>query len=283
MLHPPASCRAGLVGHIIAEEVPWEIMADDARSEAMSTLSAMFPDVELNVLEAVLDSSGGDATAAVEALLSMTDEQRMSAPLSSDVARAAQVHEDEELARQLQQQLHFEEEFSHQQLLYQQQHLQQQQPQQPPNEPGYQPNYYPGANLGVAPHGNVADVYRPNAWGANAPPPQQQEDEGYTVSEALYDAGSSIRASASSWFNWAVGDEGGQQPARPRQESTHEAYEMQPMRRVRDDEPRAAADGFGDDASAAAGDDERVVHGGLAGGGGGEVRRRVRRSGGPGD
>ena len=137
--------------------------------------------------------------------------------------------------------------------------------------------------LGVAPHGNVADVYRPNAWGANAPPPQQQEDEGYTVSEALYDAGSSIRASASSWFNWAVGDEGGQQPARPRQESTHEAYEMQPMRRVRDDEPRAAADAFGDDASAAAGDDERVVHGGLAGGGGGEVRRRVRRSGGPGD
>ena len=175
-------------------------------SEAMSTLSAMFPDVESAVLETVLDSSRGDAAAAVEVLLNMTDEQRTRAPpLSEDVTRATQLAEDEELARQLQQQLLFEEEFNEQQMLYQQQQQLQQQPLRPPTELGYQQNY-PGANLGIAPHGNAADMYRPNAWGANAPPAPAQ-DGGYTVTEALSDAGASVRASASSWYNWAVGDE----------------------------------------------------------------------------
>lgn len=259
------------------------------QQESMATLAAMFPDVEQPVLEAVLHSAGDDAAQAVEVLLGMTDDQR-NAPPTEGAVRAAQVAEDEELARQLQQQMLFEEEFNEQQLLYQQQ--QQVSQQRPANEASYQPNY-PGANLGIAPHGDRASVYRPNAWGASAPPSQQPHDEGYsTVGDALYDAGSSVRESANSWWSWAVGDEGGDGPPRRREDSEHESHEMQPMRRVREDEPRGAASGYGndDDASNAIRDrsatdaaEERVVHGdlgtsGVLSGGGGEVRRRTRHA-----
>ena len=97
--------------------------------EGMAALQSMFPEVEQAVLEAVLRGVGGDAIAAVDALLAMTDEERLrgalppsaesepfggdrppadSVPIDSgSAALAAQVAEDAELARQLQQQMLF--------------------------------------------------------------------------------------------------------------------------------------------------------------------------------
>ena len=249
-------------------------------AERMATLSAMFPDVEQSVLETVLQSVQGDTVAAVEALLSMTDEERAqsisggpphshdSMPIHHSVsregartpdafdageaesaARAAQLAEDEELARQLQQQMIFEEEFHEQQVLYQQQQQLSQQGGQPPNGHAYLPNY-PGQAQYAAGVGDAGayhpSVYRPRDWGADGPrdgPSGGNADGSYSsVGDALHAAGSSLYSSASSWWNWATGDDETATRKRREDEGEHESHEMQPIRRARPGGAGSASD-----------------------------------------
>ena len=86
-------------------------MADDA---LVDHLSSMFPDIERETLEIVLASVNNEVSAAAETLLSMNDPQPPPPPSTVAHGRddgfreetdASQLARDEELARQLQQQL----------------------------------------------------------------------------------------------------------------------------------------------------------------------------------
>ena len=287
--------------------------------EGKAALVSMFPEVEEPVLEAVLRGVGGDAIAAVDALLAMTDEQRLRGALptepdafgaepaesegdgslvnlSGSAALAAQLAEDAELARALQQQMLFEAEFDEQQLLWRQQ--QQLSSQGPPSGGGlnggrhgasYAHNYpgqahtYPGAgaHLAVPDHPNV---YRPSEWGVNGPARSggEGEGEGGSVGDALYTAGSSLYTGAASLWSWAVGEEGAEGVRKrdeEREGAQHESHEMQPMRRVRHGEGQEAPP-----EREMPPEEDRVLRGdSLGGSGGGEVRRRTRHAAAPSD
>ena len=205
----------------------------------------MFPDFDDDTLASVLASCGSDINLAAELCLSMSQEAA-TAPgggggggggdsmadnlaLQGDEAVAVQLANDEELARQLQEQLLMQDQQERQQraeqVRLQQMHSQQQN--------------YPGAGSGGA-------LYRPSQWGANSPPPGQHTgaDQGGTMSEALYSAGSSVAAGASSLWSWAMGDDGGTGQRKRRDDADEDAaaaveeHEMQPMRRAarRDDQ-----------------------------------------------
>ena len=238
------------------EPAPQPPPSDMAQStEAVATLKAMFPEVEPAVLESVLESVSNNLEPAVEALLMMTQpdaaaaQQNAGGPppedTENDAALAAQLAQDEELARQLQQQVMFEQEFDEQARLHQAQQ------QMSNNErrgdgsfgapwaggrgrggggaqyPGQQGGGYPGQPGAYHP-----SVYRPNQWGADGPAPAEQES-------------GSIGETLSSWWNWVTGDDESGAERRKRRggedaagggsgDGQHESHEMVPIRTVRD-------------------------------------------------
>ena len=109
----------------------------------MDSLIAMFPDVDPETLQAVLDSCNGNVEAAVEVLLGMTTERlvassqrppvAVSRPIAGeeadDATRAWQMAQDEELAQQLGRQMAQDEELARQlqeQLIYEEEQQQRQ-------------------------------------------------------------------------------------------------------------------------------------------------------------
>ena len=234
----------------------------------VDTLKAMFPDVEADTLSAVLVSCDHQVSQAIEVLLSMSSpdaEPPATVPgntISADeaAAAAAQCEQDEELARQLQQQLLVEDQLEAQehqrQLQIEQQWMQQQQRQQQLQGGG---GNYPGQ--GVLPAGRgwaygggdyYAGTARPAPYGAGPPP---TEEAGGTVSEALYNGASSVAAGVGSLFSWIAGtdEEGAAKkrdgPPRARSDEAPEMREMQPMSRAPDDDlydqPLAGDGSFG--------------------------------------
>ena len=200
----------------------------------------MFPDVEPDTLLAVLQSCGGNVEAAVETLLGVTSERvlaeqrsqpssvnSLESSLPHGALQAAQIAQDEEIARQLQEQLLMEQ-----------------------HEPGARhPSYaslsgrYPGQLHGahpgtVAPYAGEAgyhpSVHRPPSWGVAAPAPAPtSSDEGYGISSSLYSAGSAMASSVGSWWEWATSEPSSKKDEELEAEASRrgEAREMQTIRR----------------------------------------------------
>lgn len=276
-----------------------------AAVDHVGMLHAMFPDVEADTISMVLESTSGDPEAAVEALLSMCQVGGASSELSAagellthqtdageqpgsfrhphagpgsfrhphadergPRARDHQIADDEALARQLQQQLAFEDQL----LEHQQQQSLLEQEQQFQHSGGANWPHYPGtANVPVP---------RPR-WTAGrgdvGPPPANPADDEpgivSSVGSAVYSAGAATVGGATSLvsglWSWATADAEAAAPEAVERE-------LQPMRsRV----PGAAGGGGGDDGE----ETVRVINSGGAdhteSGGAGEMRRRTRRAG----
>jgi len=271
-----------------------------ATIDHVEMLHAMFPDVEADTISMVLESTDGDPEAAVEALLTMcqvggassepttTDELPRSEADADDQpgsfrhphagvgphASDHQIANDEALARQLQQQLAWED-----QLLEEQQQSLLEQEAQFQHAGGANRAYYPGT-------GNVP-VPRPR-WPAGhgelgPPPPDPADDEPgivSTVGTAVYSAGAATVGGAASLvsglWSWATAD------AEPEAAPAPAERELQPMRL-----PAPGGGGGGGGGGGRRGDDDeetvQVINRGGAdhaeSGGAGEMRRRTRRAG----
>lgn len=73
---PPSSPRPDLSVHIPTSTPPAAVtraQEDQFIDPQVATLQAMFPDIEVSILQLVLEESGGDTDKAIEALLAMSD------------------------------------------------------------------------------------------------------------------------------------------------------------------------------------------------------------------
>ena len=225
--------------------------------DALDAIVPMFPDIDRETVRAVLENTGYHAESAVEALLGMcaigSGGLGSSDSGSPRLAAASeqQIADDEALARQLQQQLMWEDQL-------------QGDPAQIRNQPGY-----PGA--GGAPLARQRAAGNADRNGEAAP--DDEESVSATVVGAVYTAGAATAGAAGSLisgtgaaisglWSWAT-------DAAPEREVAPASVdrppmEMQPMR------------------AAPAAEDDQVVRRGEAdrgeGGSGGEVRRRTRRA-----
>ena len=244
----------------------------------MDSLIAMFPDVDPETLQAVLDSCNGNVEAAVEVLLGMTTERlvassqrppvAVSRPIAGeeadDATRAWQMAQDEELARQLQEQLIYEEEQQQRQLRSRLEAVARYPgTPAPASYPGAYPEVLDWASGGppvptqVARYGPVPatiteagyhpNVHRPASWGVAAPPPPPAAgEEGYGIVSGLSSAGSSVVSAVGSLWSWATAaepaadssavlsaprsDEGARTTRRPGDGAEDEPREMQTIR-----------------------------------------------------
>ena len=211
----------------------------------MDSLIAMFPDVDPETLQAVLDSCNGNVEAAVEVLLGMTTERlvassqrppvAVSRPIAGeeadDATRAWQMAQDEELARQLQEQLIYEEEQQQRQLRSRLEAVARYPgTPAPASYPGAYPEVLDWASGGppvptqVARYGPVPatvteagyhpNVHRPASWGVAAPPPPPAAgEEGYGIVSGLSSAGSSVVSAVGSLWSWATAAEPAAEPS----------------------------------------------------------------------
>jgi len=289
----------------------------------MDSLKAMFPELDEDTLGAVLASCNQNVESAVEVLLNMATEQVAPTQpepgidgstehvnLQADIGlMASQIAQDEEIARQLQQQLLLEEEDEQMRLrLLQREQMEQQQ---------LFGSSYPGQHAGLGGYpgappvpyagqgGYHPNVHRPASWGASGQPPAQREDDSGGLGSGLYSAGSSVASAVGSLWNWATAAD---EPEERRPAARAPAQgggeprerEMQVTRRGPSrefDGPRivsvAGDEGARDELAmydvvadrgspqlGHEGSDTQVVRGdeGYAGGSGGEVRRRVRHA-----
>ena len=265
---------------------------DRLDSQQIAMLHAMFPDVEADTISMVLESTNGDAEAAVEALLGMcqvggaSSEPNAAGELPRDDANAGdqpgsfrhphagaspyasdhQIANDEALARQLQQQLAWEDQLleqQHQSLLEQDQQFQHS---GDANRP-----YYPGTASVPVPRPRW-----PAGHGELGPPQPDPADEPGIVSSvgsAVYSAGAATVGGAASLvsglWSWATAE------AEPAAAPEAAERELQPIRLPA---PGAAGGGGGEQEDAV-----QVINRGGAdhveSGGAGEMRRRTRRVG----
>ena len=188
---------------------------------AAHTIHAMFPNIDNSVIDSVLEASGHDAEAAVETLLTMGAVDGFDVPpaapgmgsnssssstqlpnLSDPQIAEQQIADDEALARQLQQQLIWEEDYHHQQLQEQQQLVRQQ----------HAGLTYPGA----APYG---ENYAAAATRGRGAPPAAIDPEEDTLSlgslgSAVYSAGAATASAAGSVLSglWSWATEADEEP-----------------------------------------------------------------------
>ena len=104
-----------------------------------------------------------------------------------DERLARQLDQDEQLARDLQQQLLMEDEEEERRLMMLR--AQQQQAR--------------GVNPAAAAY-NDPRVHRPSAWGADGPPPATQAPAS-SIGDSIYNAGSAVAGAAGSLWSWATG------------------------------------------------------------------------------
>ena len=177
---------------------------------ARESVLAMFPHHEIGVIDAVLESCSNDVETAVETLLAMADGGAAAGSGSSDfgadfvppppgcVASEQQIEDDEALARQLQQQ-----------LIWEQDYLEQEQARAAGQTPGgeYAVNYPgSGGRVGVSP-------YNPQH------PPEEDgslSDSLSGIGSAVYSAGAATASAATSLVSglWSwVSDTGEGAPA----------------------------------------------------------------------
>ena len=236
--------------------------------EALDTIVPMFPDMDRETVRMVLENTGFHAESAVEVLLGMCGDG------SSDTLPPAdwpphseqQIADDEALARQLQQQLAWEDQLQGQQQLAWEEQLQ--------GDPAHirnQPAYPGSGGVPLArPRANRA-AGSANRSGEGAA--DDQDSISASVVGAVYGVGAATAGAAGSLlsgtgaalsglWSWAteeapVREVAPASPGRP-------PMEMQPMR------------------AAPAAEDDQVVHRGDADRGescsGGEVRRRTRHA-----
>jgi len=178
-------------------------------------------------------------------LLGVTSERLLSSqqPALSLADSTVQIASDEELARQLQQQMVFEQE--HAQIMQQEQlrRAAGDDRSYPGQEALYPDSGYPGAAAYAAGGGYHPSVHRPSQWGAAGPPaaPSASDgSEGYGIGSGLYSASSAVASAVGSLWSWATTAEEseaavGRGSATARQEGSRpdgdEAREMQTIRR----------------------------------------------------
>ncbi|KAH9176812.1 hypothetical protein EDB89DRAFT_2065594 [Lactarius sanguifluus] len=110
------------------QPVPEERPAvDEFADPKIASLHAIFPDFDAAILYSVVDSVDGDQDRAVDALLSMSDPDHISAAAPAQPPATTQTQLDEEFARQLM--LEDEQRYARDQIARQQQQQQQQQQQ----------------------------------------------------------------------------------------------------------------------------------------------------------
>jgi hypothetical protein len=202
----------------------------------MDSLRAMFPDVDEDGLLAAYEGCDRNVEAAVELLLGEATQrvlQRVeSHPHAAEDASlaAAQIAQDEELARQLQEEL-----------------LMQDQPHSHHGHPSFDPGFggaarlpgggYPGWDPTIATAGaHQHAVFRPAQWGSEAAP--TPPSEGLGIASGISSAGSAVAGAASSLFSSLWGASGSEDKTRE-----EGAREMQPMQRAPGGEGEAVAGG----------------------------------------
>ena len=271
----------------------------------MESLQELFPDVDSDELLAIYESTDRNVEAAVELLLSNAEERLLSSqrllppdalPTCTNMSHAssdAQIAQDEEIARQLQEELYIED----QQFIM----AAQQQPQLSPLLAAAQA-HYPGQELAPPYHANYpaprqhGGVHRPSQWGADAPRATAELEGGYGLSDSIYSAGSAAYTAASScassWWNWATSD-GADAKREEGEDEAHGGREMQPLRSGnatthaqdgrREHEtsspPRIAGADLSNDTGEVMTQVVRVDNSHSGSCGGGEVRRRTRHGG----
>ena len=219
--------------------------------DAVDAIVPMFPDMDRATVRAVLESTGYHAESAVELLLGMCEIGGASLGSSDSPLDAAtseqQMADDEALARQLQQQLVWEDQL-------------QGDPARIRNQPAY-----PGA-------GGVPIARGANRNGEAAP--DEQDSVSATVAGAVYTAGAATAGAAGSLlsgtgaaisglWSWATEDTAPEREIAPAS-AGRPPMEMQPMR---------AGPAAEDDQVVRRGDADRGESGSA-----GEVRRRPRRA-----
>jgi len=233
------------------------VMATSQEAEdALDAIVPMFPDMDRETVRAVLENTGYHAESAVEVLLGMCGDGSSDSapPLDWPPHSEQQIADDEALARQLQQQLAWED-----QLQGDPAHIR--------NQPAY-----PGA--GGAPLARPrANRAAGNADRNGEAAPDDQDSVGASVVGAVYDVGAATAGAAGSLisgtgaaisglWSWAT-EEAPVREVAPAS-TGRPPMEMQPMR------------------ATPAAEDEQVVRRGDAdrgeSGSGGEVRRRTRRA-----
>jgi hypothetical protein len=235
----------------------------------IESIQPMFPDVDRETVRAVLESTGFHAESAVEALLGMVaiDGAGASGPQEQPPSGVAdllslaaeppsseqQIADDEALARQLQQQLAWEDQLHNEQIALEQQRLQHERRQLA----------YPGADGAPVPRQRGA--HRDDDAGAPG-----EEDYGvgstvYAAGSAVYAAGAATAGAAgtvlSGLWSWATEPSPAEREPPPPDEPVQR--EMQPLH-----SPPTA-----DSEVISRGDADRGESGSA-----GEVRRRPRRA-----